>query len=152
MSHKIYLVRFNKPLSHAGSADDGFNTSYEVQPWPLLHYKSFVHFVQLATHDSGLCLQGCDLSVGLAECRDGIRVLLGGGCPSITKRFSGVRVALDDAPSGNRGGEYECSDSSVFPLLSGVLVCICLIISSLMCSRHAVYNCSYSNDSRYCIL
>jgi hypothetical protein len=62
-----------------------------------------------------------------------------------------VRMALDDTPSSNRRGDNECRDSSKFRLLSSFLVGICLIISSLMCIRYAVYNCSYSADARYYI-
>jgi hypothetical protein len=58
---------------------------------------------------------------------------------------------LDDIPNANRRSQSECGESSIFPFLSGVLMCICLIISSLMCIRYAVYNCSYSDDGRYYI-
>jgi hypothetical protein len=89
--------------------------------------------------------------VGFGERSERVVMLPIGDAAGIAQSLLRVRMTLDDAPSGNRRRDNECRDSSKFPLLSSFLVCICLIVSSLLCIRYAVYNCSYAADGRYYI-
>ena len=71
--------------------------------------------------------------VGFGERFEGVVMLTIGNAACVTESFFGIRMALDDTPSSNGGSQNECNDSSGFSLLSGFLVCICLIISSFVC-------------------